>query len=115
MPDYHDEGQTGDDVRNDDGSSLGLPERFDPGYYNDSDGLPQVCCDCGELFLLPETCKEGRNREGILCQFCDPCLDKFFKELPAACDRDEAAARRLGLTLFDYYKKLYGSDFLRPW
>ena len=98
-----------DDAVPDDGDSpLGTPDSFDPGYYNDSDGLPQVCRDCGELFLLPEKCKEGNKREALFCQYCDRCLPKFFKDRAAAYESNVAAAKRLGITVEEYYEKHYG-------
>ena len=103
MPDFHSEWQSEDGLPDEDNSPSSIPESFDPGYYNDSNGLPQICCDCGELFLLPAICKEGRNREGIFCQYCDPCLDKFFQRRAAAYRENKQIAKRLGMTVEEYY------------
>ena len=97
-----------DDALPDDGESpLGVPDSFDPGYYNNSDGLPQVCRDCGELFLLPEKCKEGNKREALFCQYCDGCLPRFLNGRAAVYRRNVAEAKRLGITIEEYYEQHY--------
>ena len=97
-----------DDALPDDGESpLGMPDSFDPGYYNDSDGLPQVCRDCGELFLLPEKCKEGNKREALFLPVLRWLLAQVLQGRAAVYRRTWQQAKRLGITIEEYYEQHY--------
>ena len=82
-----------------DDSPSGIPERFDPGYYNGvSDRLPQVCRDCGELFLCPKESHENN----VFGRYCDPCLTKLFKRMAAEFEENKQTAERLGMSVKEY-------------